>query len=154
MTDAESALNLKSDESDVAAFLEERGGKLIPDESDNGMYWLLLRPSSDQSQEYVACVRWDRYRSVRPASSSQTRSKAASRTLERGRRSRGTARVVSTFACHSRLRGLRFTLNGIAAHNRGAHQETLFFGSQVVCKMISIVCVTAGEWREESIAPS
>ncbi len=61
MTDAESALNLKSDESDVAAFLEERGGKLIPDESDNGMYWLLLRPSSDQSQEYVACVRWDRY---------------------------------------------------------------------------------------------
>jgi hypothetical protein len=64
--DAESALNLKSDEVAVALFLSENEGHLDRDdcldgEGDSAIYWLTMRPQSVPTERYFVRVEWFSY---------------------------------------------------------------------------------------------
>jgi len=63
--DAESALNLDTDEVAVAEFLAEHGGELARDDrrdgGNRGVYWLTFRPRSAPTERYVARVEWFAY---------------------------------------------------------------------------------------------
>lgn len=64
--DAESVLNLDTDELAVAAFLAENDGTMMRDdridgEGDRAVYWLTMRPRSVPTERYVARVEWFSY---------------------------------------------------------------------------------------------
>jgi hypothetical protein len=61
MSDAETLLNLKTDEDEVVKFLAENGGRLDRDKADAAIYWLTLRPRADPNEGYVVRVAWHSY---------------------------------------------------------------------------------------------
>lgn len=61
MVDAETKLNLESDEVAVQEFLAEHGGCLGRDQSEPGVYWVKLHPRSAPNEEYYARIAWSSY---------------------------------------------------------------------------------------------
>jgi hypothetical protein len=61
MMDAESLLNLKSDEAAASARLKGSGGELIRESASSGVYWALMRPRLQPNEEYFVRIGWSRY---------------------------------------------------------------------------------------------
>jgi len=59
--DLESQANLEEDEKAVEAFLLENSGRCTRDGSVPGVYWLEMRPVSEQAERYFVRVGWSSY---------------------------------------------------------------------------------------------
>lgn len=59
--DVESSLALAEDEAAVSEFLARNGGILERDKSDDGGYWLTMRPRSAPTERFYVRVKWFRY---------------------------------------------------------------------------------------------
>lgn len=69
MIDEESRLNLADDQPQVEEFLVEFGGELLqrPEDVNEGVYWLTVRPRSAPAEIYIARIAWTRYPGAAPS---------------------------------------------------------------------------------------
>jgi len=67
MANAESLLNLESDQVAVEKFLKENDGHLMRDEANPALYWLSMRPRSAPSERYHVRVLWTSYPDAAPS---------------------------------------------------------------------------------------
>jgi hypothetical protein len=67
MIDLETRLNLQTDAKAVARLLKQHGGRLVADDSDAGVYWLVMHPRSEPAETYIARVHWSRYPDAPPS---------------------------------------------------------------------------------------
>jgi hypothetical protein len=65
--DLETQLNLLQDSQAVAEFAIDNDGAISCDCSDQGVYWLALRPRSATDERFVVRVAWQRYPPAPPS---------------------------------------------------------------------------------------
>lgn len=67
MASVETAFTLRADQEAVARFLDEHGGRLVGDEEEPTVYWLVLRPKHDQADVYYVRIAWAAYPEAPPS---------------------------------------------------------------------------------------